>query len=573
MKTFLTIFKFMFVISMLYSCSEQPTPDCSSADECTTEDDSETPVIRSTKMSVDFDDTHFYDLIRQEWRTIRGLDIQNGQTGGVIPIYSDFVNLSKSQAVEKVKLAQLQKDNSESFSKNEYNLIPYIRVVATEDSSVIYKYKKIDPSGIEVGGAIGEFHKDGTNFYLPLVNSYLNDVFFPKEATGSQLGYTHKVQIVAQSPNTQASDVTEITFNAKLIVPSKYFDVNYSEALSTFNIHDRWQHFYKEVDRSPNTDLDLASIVEKTGETESIALDLRVVFKQKPVIKMDYTVFDENNLVLKDYGYNSQISVVRGYEFYEKSYSLSSERDFFLNFKINDELVSIDENSREAIYRNMQPDTPWKLTFGYDLSQNPKYVAGKTLLKPLRPICNNLTNTLFSPLSEKKFKDAINEAEGMAIQCHPDTFKKETIAKDELNTTSLDLVDTWFDSFSYMASKEGENTDSYQIRTPGHLYGIKKINFNIEGCFKLYTREASVQDVNPNAWEQKNEEDAECTSGEGDEGWTKFNISREVSIFDNIEQYDDKPGLKELLNTYRNAVIKNQSEMYFNGDSFVEHVF
>lgn len=570
MKAFIWIIKLTLIISMFYGCAEQPEPDCSSADNCSEEP--EAPVIRSTKMTVDFDDSHFYDLVRDEWRTLRGVDIENGQTGGVIPIYSDFVNLNKTEAIEKVKIAQIQKENSSSYSKNEYNLIPYIRVVATDESSVIYKYKKIDPSGIEVGGATGEFYKDGESFYLPLVNSYLNDVFFPKEATGSQLGFTHKIQIVAQSASTQASDVTEITFNAKLIVPSKYFDINYSDAFKSFDIHDRWQYFYKNVDRSPNTDLDLASIVEKTGETESIALDLKVVFKQKPVIKIDYTVFDENNLVIKDYGYNSQISVVRGYEFYEKSYSLTSERDFFLNFKINKEMVTIDEDSREAIYRNMNPDTPWELTFGYDLSQNPKYVAGKTLLKPLMPICNTLTNTMFSPLSEKKFMDAIFAAEGVAIQCHPDTLKKETVAKDEINTTTIDLVDTWYDSFSYMASKTGENTDSYQIQTPGHLYGVKTINFNIEGCFKLYTREASVQDVNPNAWEQKNEEDAECTSGEGDEGWTKFNISREFSIFDNIEQYDDKPGLKELLNTYRNAVIKNQNTMHFNGDEFIEHI-
>jgi hypothetical protein len=103
--------------------------------------------------------------------------------------------------------------------------------------------------------------------------------------------------------------------------------------------------------------------------------------------------------------------------------------------------------------------------------------------------------------------------------------------------------------------------------------GVKQIEFRMSGCIKVLTREASPAEVNPNIWEIKNNESAQCSSGPGDTGWMHFSISRQLSIFDNTVQYLNTMGLKELVDLYRNSIPKNTTPFEFEGDTFFEHIY
>ncbi len=571
---FSTVSRFILILTicsgLLIGCTDSGDTACSSSENCS--DDTPTPSISNVKLNLDFEDSYYFDQQIGRWVTITKDIVKGGSLGQRVPIFSDFVTEAKDDATLKISGAKIQYENQELFTQEQYNKIPYIKMSADESATVIYNYKKIDPNGIEVGGNTGQAVKDGTTFYIPFVNSMFDDVFFPANTTSSQSSFTHKLQIVAQSPNTKGSDVHTITFNAQLVVPNKDFDIELSDAMKDLTIHNRWNHFYNINDGVANTDLELASLIEKSETPESIPLDIRVVFKTAPIIKMNYKIFDENNLAKATTDYNEAINIIRGYEFYEQSYELNSDSDFGFVFKINDNPVTLTNSNREAEIRDIPAGELWKLSFGYNLTQNPAYPSGKTLLKPLRPICNSIANANFSPITENDHEKSVEDLGGYVSICHPETFQKESIPSDQIDTTPLELKDTWFDSFSYMANKDESSNSESLVATAGHFYGVKSIDFNIEGCIKIYTREASASPTNPNAWELKNNESPECSSGPGDEDWMRFEITREVSIFDDMSQYESVEGLNELINTYRNAIPKTSPDMFFNGDTFFKHI-
>ena len=378
---------------------------------------------------------------------------------------------------------------------------------------------------------------------------------------------------MAQSPNQRASDVYTITFKASLIVPNRDFNVEYSTAMKNITLENRWNYFYNVSDSVPNTDLELATLVESSATPESISLDIKVVFKNAPKIEMAYTIFDEDMLVRENNNNSPEgtISVIRGNAFYEKTYVLNSDEHFGLKFKINDQLIALTNSNREGELRNVPAGELWRLTFGYDLTQSITYPSGKQLLKPLMPICNAISNQPFNPIMELTSKNSYKNLGGYLSVCHPETLKKEIITAENIGAPHVPLMDTWHWGFSYMASTDNEIHPEYSVKTAGHLYGIKAIQFRISGCMKVMTREASPAPINPNVYEIKNNSNDEaCSSGPGDTGWMFVDISKEISIFDNIAPYDTD--LQNLINTYRNAIPKTTLDFYFNGDTHLNHI-
>lgn len=559
------------LLTLLSACNQgSDDAKCSSSSNC--DENTNAPSISNVKLTIDFEESYFYNKQLAQWNVIDVASLENGSINQKVPVFSEFLNIDLSSALSKIATARLQYQNQGSFNEDSLSSIPYIALKVRGNETFIYNYKKFDAAGLEVAGATGSLIKDGTLAYLPIINAMFDDKFFPPDSTSSQSGYTHKIQIVAQSTGAKSSDVATIIFNADFIIQNKDFDVSYSDEMKDINLSNRWQYFYDSVDSVENTDLELASLIDSSENPESLPVDIRVVFKSAPVIKMNYNVFYEMPLSKDGTGYNDNVSVIRGYEFYEKTYSLTSDRDFGLVFKINDTPVALTNSNREAELRDIPAGELWKLTFGYDLTQNANYPVGKQLLKPLRPLCQLVTGAAFQPLTEANFTKSVEDLGGFVAQCHPETYKKESLSSSDILVTSLELTDTWFDYFSYMPKEDISNNTQYSRKKPGHLYGIKSIEFTIEGCMKLYTREASANPINPNAWQLKNNESESCVTGVGDEDWMAFSISREISIFDDVTQYNSTQGLVELLNDYRTAVPKSRLDFYFNGDNFVEHI-
>lgn len=561
----------LFSILLVSACNDaKKKADCSSADNCSDQRGAEN--TNSVKLKVNFADVSFYDQKLARWRRITKEEMAAGGMGAEVPVYSDFVNLPSNTIIPRVQISAQQALEPSNYSPSTYNIIPYIEVIPEKDVTYVYNYKKIDLSGVEVGGKTGSMVIEGDRAFLPLTNEMFGGIFFPANATSNQSSYSHRVQIVAQSPNQRASDVYTITFKASLIVPNRDFSVEYSAAMRNITMQNRWNHFYNVSDGVANTNLDLATLVESTATPESIPLDIKVVFKNAPKIEMAYSIFDEDMLVRSDNTPQGSVALVRGHSFYEKTYVLNSDAHFGLNFKINNQLTTLTASNREGELRNVPAGELWRLTFGYNLTQNALYTSGKQLLKPLRPICSAITNQTFNPILELQTKNTVTTSGGYLSVCHPKTLKKETIYAADIGAPPVELTDSWYWGFSYMPNYDEPslNPAEYTVKNAGHFYGVKQIEFRISGCMKVMTREASPAPINPNVYEVKNNSSASCSTGPGDTGWMAFEITKMISIFDDTSSYD--PILKELVTLYRSAIPKTTLQYFFNGDTFYEHI-
>jgi hypothetical protein len=564
-----------------FSCSNSDDNDCSSSDNCS--DDPISTPVSNVKLKLDFVDSTFYDAEKSQFRDLTVSNIKEGNLGERLPVYVDFLSLSTSEALNKIEMSILQRDNKSAFAEEDLNKIPYFALRYKNDENIIYEYRKYTETGAEVASHNGILIKSGDMAYLPIINEMFDNKFFDASAGGSQSNFTHQLRFAAQTANSTDSEIVRINFNANLIVPNKDFNIEYSDDMKNINLDNRWRYFYDGSDGAANTDLVIADLVEKTDTETSANLDnkdVRVVFKSRPKVEMVYSLFDEENLVKDSTAIDSSISVIRSYKFFEKTYILDSENDFGLVFKINGTDVALTDGinvtntsaDKEGVLRDIGAGIPWRFSFGYDLTQKASYPSGKTLLKPLRPFCNSITKTPFLPITQGDFKSQVNNLGGFAALCHPDTLQVESVSSENLATYPNDTTDTFYSYFSYMPTKE-ISSDSQHVRIrSGHFYGIKSIVFRVEGCLKLYIRDASLAETNPNPWVQKNNETESCSSGAGDTGWLAYSINKEISIFDNPDQYSDIPGLKEIINNFRNSVPESSVNFYFNDDDFVNHI-
>lgn len=567
------ILSILVMLLALSACNDSKKTDCSSSSNCS--DNRNPENISGVKLKIDFVAVAFYDQKLAQWRRITKEEIENGGMGAEVPIYSDFVNLSNSHVIPRIQISAQQSLEPGNYTPSTYNIIPYIEIKASKDQTYVYKYDKIDLSGVEVAGKTGSFIIEGDRAFLPLTNEMFGGIFFPDSATANQSSFTHRIQIVAQSPNQRASDVHTITFKANLIVPNRDFRVDYSNAMRNITMTNRWNYFFNTSDGIANSNLDLATLVEATATPESIPLDIKVVFKNAPKIEMAVTIFDEDMLVREDASPASNITVSRGHTFYEKTYVLNSDRDFGLNFKINGTPTTLTSSNREGELRNVPAGELWRLTFGYDLNQSITYPSGKLLLKPLRPICNTISNAVFNPIMELQAKKNYQDLGGFLSICHPGSMRRELISAEDMATSPLEKTDSFFWGFSYMPNLDiaSNSTDGYIVKQAGHFYGVKQIEFRISGCMKVMTREASPAPINPNVYEVKNNSSVSCSSGPGDTGWMAYEISKSISIFDDTTSYAGVLGLNEVIGLYRNAIPKTTLQFYFNGDTFFEHIY
>lgn len=551
----------LLALSLLAGCSKEEDPCSKASNKDKPECSNEIPDIddRPLSLEIKFKDSFFYDQNTQTWETIKKENLGGGIFGMTVPIYSNFLNIASSAALSKINLAADQKARPSVYPKSDYSRIPYIEVEYEPGVDYVYAYTKRDLNNNIIFEKTGQMTIFQNRAILPLINESFDGQFY---SSATQVGsrFIHSLVVAAQSKNKRGTQTSSIEFETTLQIPNTDFYIEYADDVKNFTLPNRWSYYFKQNDFVPNDQFKFLTLKELKDISEQIPLDIRVVFQEPPKLRMQQEVFFELPLDLDALKANNKVTPQRGYAFYVQKSEFDSDRDFKMKIRMNNQFVTL-ASQREFEVLNLPAGTPWDMEFFYDFSQNPLYNSGdgKGLLTPLRPVCNAISNTTFSPLQEKADKDTAIANGGFIAYCHPKTNNKVTIPSDQIATTQLELSDTYYDFFSYYPF------DSFK-KELGHFFGVRRINFVSEGCVRVYVRQPNTSN-----WELKSQGSAACEQeGETQEGvnngWVYYYAERQATIFDYINNYDGVAGLKSLIQFFGSRPIRQTPFFYFNRD-------
>jgi hypothetical protein len=561
------ILNIILAISMIYGCNSQKEE----------EDTDSTPtatVTRSESITIEFVDTHFYDLISKTWISIKKDDIKNKFGNiGTIPVYTNLINTSVADAMASISKSDEQFADQEGFLASEFNSIPFFRIKAEAGKIYTFNYIKFDNNTNIKEETTGTMLVNGGFAYLPLVNEiFANRLQSGTVTSQSSNSFDHKISFAAQSNTSKASVVEVINFKLKLEVPVKDFVVKFSDEAEAFTLATRWNHYFNGSDGVANPDWPFVSLVEDQETPEALPLDIRIVFKAPPVLSMTQKIFVEETIDTAFYKATGTPFATRGNSYFQKSVQLNSTNDFQRRVKINGIETAL-TGDREAILRNLAPGQKWEVQFSFNFEENPNFTVGQNLLTPLRPECRTVNNTPFNPIQEMTAKKANEAAGGFTSICHPSLDATIIKTASQLATFTDEKTDAWFAFFSYIPSAAETEIPRLKVVDHGHFFGIRDVTMSTSGCLRIYTREASANEINPNSFELKNTSSPECDDGTNDDGWVYFNISKTYSIFDQIGNFTTTTGLEDNIKAFSTAVPKNRSDFYFNGDDFTDRIY
>jgi hypothetical protein len=564
------------------SCNkqEEAVDDCSSLNTCETVVQN-SPTVK--KLLIEYADTDFYDINTKKWLKI-GKEYFDLGTLGTIPAYSHTLNISIDDAIDLVKLSSVQVSTPESFVVDDYSSIPFIKMKVVKGARYAFNYTRYDGDTIfkdttnslviSPDGTSYMFSKQSKSYtitddyvYLPLVNEVFNGYLADLDiGTQNQSNYTHKISIVAQSGSAISSDISKMTFNLDLRVPIKSFLTKVDTELENFTLPTRWAFYYKDgIDTDPNDDLDFAYIEDGQEVPDALPQDIRYKFKTAPVIKIKQKIFAEETIDLLTYKTTGVTIPYRGNVFREYTTILDSSNHFKMKYKANGEDKALDGDN-EIIKRNIPSGVRWKLSFVADLNKSLSFPSGQDFLTPLKPECNQAKGSAFLPNTEIASRDANISSGGFTSVCHTDTAQKETIIPADYATSPIAKEDTWFDFFSFEKTTTNLTGLGQLVEDRGYFLGVRSVEFSISGCIRIYSREASASETNPNAWDLKTEAHADCDDG-SQEGWVYFTYTFGDDIFTNRSKYDGLLDLQGMIDSYAAAVPVNFPRFYFNGSS------
>lgn len=554
------------VLSISCSKDEDPCSKASNKDsaECSTliNDIDDRPLT----LSVDFKDSFFYDQNTQNWSTISKENLNGGVLGLTVPIYSNFLNISTASALTKISIAEDQKNRPAVYPKSDYSHIPYIELEYESGVDYIYSYVKKDLNNNIVYEKTGTVPIYQERAILPLINQSFDNQFY---SSLTQIGsrFIHSITIAAQSNNKRGTLSRTIDFETTLQIPNTNFYIEYADDVKNFTLPNRWNYYFKGQDFVPNDQFKFMTLKEIKDISEQIPLDIRVVFKEPPKLSLSQEVFFEMPLDLDALKTIGRVTPQRGFSFYTLKSTFDSDKDFRMKIRMNNQFVTL-SSQREFQVLNLPAGTPWDMEFFYDFTQNALYNNqgdGKSLLTPLRPVCQNMSNTVFAPLQERQDKNTAIASGGYIAHCHPQTNGKVIIPQDQITTTPLELSDTYYDFFSYYPY------DQYK-KDLGHFFGVKSVTFSAEGCVRVYVRQPNTSN-----WELKSQGSAACeeegSSGPGS-GWVYYYAERQITIFDYMNSYDGVAGLKSLMQFFGSRPLRQTPYFYFNRDlNSTKHVY
>lgn len=551
-----------------FTACKKKAPDCSAPEnisdpQCL----NQLPGVdsRPVALKITFKDSYFYDQNSASWMTVQKDRLSGGTFGITVPIYSNFLNQSKDTVLAKATLAEDQKNRPTLYQATDFNFVPFIEIVAEDGVDYLFDYIKRDLNNNVIYEKNGSVPVYNGHVILPLVNAMFDNQFY---STNASLGsrFVHSITFAAQSKNKKGILSSTIDFETTFQIPPTDFLVDYTGDMDTFSLAKRWRYYFKNNDYSPNQFFKFFTLKEKKTIPEQVPLDLKVVFQTPPELKIEQEVFFELPFDYDTFktSPNNTIIPLRGSRFYAKKTTLGSGSDFKMNVKINNTTVPL-TNTKELEYLNLPAGKPWNFEFYYNMTQNDGYAVnplnGVGVLNPLKPMCWDFANSTYSPILEETSKELAIAGNGYISICHPSANKKVTVAAGASN---IDLVDSWFGFFSYIPYNQFK-------KELGHFYGIKKVRFYSEGCFRTYARE-----VGTTSYILKSKGSAQCGSTvDADNGWVYYYAEKVFTVFDDINQYDSIDGLKPLLQTFSSRpTITDYSLFKFNGlENDIRHVY
>jgi hypothetical protein len=551
----------IFLLFQLSSCGGgEEEAVCESAAECERED---TDRPRTQSLNVDFVDSVFMDLNTNEIVTIEQTRIDSGEIG-LVPVYSNLIN----KPLDEVKqgILQASRDAELGLLDEDFNKIPFFRIRIKNSENYQFQYTRRLGENIVAGTSGNVTLTDGEYAYIPLINDVFNGQLSSLLVDGATSGdYTHKVSVTATSPNAKDSEIKTFEFRVLLNFPTKTFIASATEEMENFNVRDRWQYYYGASEGTANDDLPVIQIEDAQEQPDSQSADLRIVFREPPVMRATQVLFDEEVIDLGTLKSTGAIIPFRGNSFIQKTINLNSAQHFRLKMSVNGSYVDL-SGGNEFIVRNIPPDEKWKIVFRADFNKNDSYPGSRSLLKPLKPMCNIVHTPTFFPLSEAQSKIDASALGGFYSVCHPETARGEEVLVEDMANPPVSLKDTWFDFFSYKRSQMNYDSGSLLVHDVGHFYGIREVRFSMSGCMRVYSREASALATNPNAWELKSEEHDECGTQNG-EGWVFYNMQTSSSISEFRNEHSGNLDLQILMDALINRNPVGRSDFRFNGDS------
>lgn len=545
----------IILLTIFNSCSKDEEAACSKAenkDECVSRgaDIDE----RTASLNLEFFDSYYYNYNTAEWVEVKSSDLNGGLIGSSLPIFSNFLGLSSDLAVDKILNAKEQYQNPTIFSPDTFSVIPYIEAkFEGTNTEIVYEYKKRDLEGNQSPSYIGKFKVKNGRALLPFVNEMFGgNLYSNNEIVGKK--YIHSLTIKAQSLQGQGARTVQLEFESTLELPLIDFYVDFSDNMDNFNLNNRFNYYYKGSDGLPNQDFSFLSLKER-DEPEAVQTDIRVLFKERPVIKIKQDIFSENPLNISKFKNEGKAELIRGFEFYQKRVELDSFDDFKMKVYLNNTIQTL-VGGREFIVTGLPAGTRWDLDFVIDFSPNAAYVGnGLPLITPYKPTCNTELNKPFYPLQAEQEKKDFEALEGYYSHCHYDTGDTVKFTKNQLLASGIDKKDTFFQYFNYMPMDETKN----EI---GHFDGIRKITFSLEGCMRVYAKTPTSS-----TWELKTQNNVSCAD-ENDpdsDGWVYFNAEKTYTMTQLIDLYGSTPGLTPLIQSMGSKSFLSTPHFDFNG--------
>ncbi|MEK2647395.1 hypothetical protein [Bdellovibrio sp. BCCA] len=519
-------------------------------------------IVDPNILNINYAESKYFDENTNEWSSIRKTDLEETILYKDIQIYPPVATATLDTTLANIKLTEEGAANDD-----QKNRAFYIKLEAKDGVSYLCSYKKTK-NGTVVATTDCTFSKMGNYAYLPFINNKFNGKVYD---AGDRLGdtFVNEITIVAQYSATRSSSKT-IKFNSIISASNTAYVIAMSEAMLDFSIENRWAKYHKKVSNNnvTNDNLDLFKLSDKKGAVSNPNIDLRVIFKESPRITIEQEVFMEVPIDMNKYASSKEISPLRGFEFRQHLISVNSQVDFMHKITVGGyDLV----NSGLEWKRESFPSAvPLDVRVVANLTQNALYTNphSTTLLQPLKPSCVLEKNLAFDPVKEDE--DKVKNANLGKWQGTCQIDQNRTVVVDEPNSSSntVLLKDSWYNAFDYIPLRSNKNAI-------GSMYGVKKITFKVQACFKVQTR--ADNDNSEFSWASVSSGGSNCGDSTSSSDWVYVNYSKTYSLTNDLEKYGNDPELKNLLDKLRVAYPVNDSAIKFNGEVLngdqVKHIY
>lgn len=513
-------------------------------------------------LNINYVGSKFFDENSNEWSEIKKTDLEEVILYKDIQIYPPVATAALDTTLANIKLTE-----DGAPTDDQKNKAFYVKLEAKDGVTYLCSYKK-SKAGIVVATTDCTFSKMGNYAYLPLINAKFNGKVYD---SSDRLGdvFVNEISIVAQYSSSRSSQKT-IKFNSIISASNAAYTVAMSETMLDFSLENRWNKYHKKVGSNyvANENLDIFKFSDKKGAVSNPNIDLRVLFKESPKVTIEQEIFMEVPIDMNKYISSKEISPLRGFEFRQSVISVTSQTDFSHKVTVGgyDLVQSGLEYKRESFPSGVSLDVR---VLG-NMAQNPLYTNPNStaMLQPLKPNCYLERNLAFEPMKEDADKLANTNLGKFHATCQIDQNKTVIVDDPMSSSNTVLLKDSWYNTLDYIPYRANKNAI-------GSSYGVKKVTFKVQACFKVQTR--SDNDNSEFSWANVTSGGSNCGDSSAGSDWVYVNYSKAYSLTNDLEKFANDPELKNLLDKLRVAYPVNDSAIKFNGEvlngDLVKHLY